>query len=110
MKSLQVLALSVFVAATAQADDWPQWMGPKRDNIWREEGIIDSFPQGGPKAVWRTPIAGGYAGPAVAGGKVFVTDAPEVFSGEWLLAFCDKHSMSFSNTQYMTFNGNVRFL
>ena len=72
MKSLQVLALSVFVAATAQADDWPQWMGPKRDNIWREEGIIDSFPQGGPKTVWRTPIAGGYAGPAVAGGKVFV--------------------------------------
>ncbi len=58
----------------ACADDWPQWMGPKRDNVWRETGIVDKFPDGGPKVLWRTEIAGGYAGPAVAGGKVFITD------------------------------------
>lgn len=58
----------------ALADDWPQWMGPRRDNIWREEGLIDKFPVGGPKVVWRVPVAGGYAGPAVANGKVFVCD------------------------------------
>ncbi len=56
------------------ADDWPQWMGPGRDNIWREEGIIEKFPEGGPPVLWRTELAGGYAGPAVADGKVFVTD------------------------------------
>ena len=33
----------------ALADDWPQWMGPKRDNVWRETGILDKFPAGGPK-------------------------------------------------------------
>ncbi len=58
----------------AQADDWPQWMGPKRDNVWRETGIIEKFPAGGPKVRWRTPIHGGYAGPAAAGGKVYVMD------------------------------------
>jgi outer membrane protein assembly factor BamB len=58
----------------AQAEDWPQWMGPKRDNVWREDGILDKFPKGGPKVVWHVPVAGGYAGPAVSGGKVFVTD------------------------------------
>ncbi len=58
----------------ARADDWPQWMGPKRDNVWREDGILEKFPKGGPKVLWRTPVAGGYAGPAVVGGKVFVTD------------------------------------
>ncbi len=58
----------------ALGDDWPQWMGPKRDNVWREQGILEKFPKGGPKIAWRTPIAAGYAGPAVAKGKVYVTD------------------------------------
>lgn len=57
-----------------QADDWPQWMGPKRDNVWRESGILNKFPEGGPKVLWRTSIAGGYSGPAVARGRVFITD------------------------------------
>jgi len=61
-------------ATLAVADDWPQWMGPSRDNVWREDGLIERFPQGGPEVVWRVPIAGGYSGPAVAGGRVFVTD------------------------------------
>jgi outer membrane protein assembly factor BamB len=58
----------------ALADEWPQWMGPKRDNVWRETGILEKFPTGGPKVLWRAPISGGYAGPAVSGGKVYVTD------------------------------------
>lgn len=61
-------------ATTTSADDWPQWMGPKRDNVWRESGIIEAFPKNGLKVLWRTPVAGGYSGPAVAGGRVFVTD------------------------------------
>jgi outer membrane protein assembly factor BamB len=61
-------------AATTLADDWPQWLGPQRDGEWRETGIIDRFPSGGPKVRWRAPIGGGYAGPAVADGRVFVTD------------------------------------
>lgn len=59
---------------TLLAADWPQWMGPQRDNVWREEGIVAKFPKDGLKVRWRTPIAGGYAGPAVAAGKVFTTD------------------------------------
>jgi len=70
-----LLALSVLTApVVARGDDWPQWMGPKRDNVWRETGIVEKFPQGGPKVLWRTPVAGGYAGPAVSNGKVYVTD------------------------------------
>ena len=56
------------------AEDWPQWLGPNRDGVWNETGIIDNFPPNGPKVVWRAPIAGGYAGPAVANGKVYVSD------------------------------------
>ena len=61
-------------ALTAAAADWPQWMGPNRDDVWTETGIVDKFPAGGPKTLWRTPIAGGYSGPATAGGKVYVMD------------------------------------
>ncbi len=49
-------------------------MGEGRDNVWRESGIISRFPAGGPEIKWRTKIAGGYAGPAVAGNRVCVTD------------------------------------
>ena len=65
---------AVGFASLAHGDDWPQWMGPKRDNVWRETGVIEKFPEGGAKVLWRTPIHGGYAGPAVAGGKVYVMD------------------------------------
>ena len=60
--------------ATVHADDWPQWLGPQRDAVWRETGIIEKFPADGLKYRWRVPIGGGYAGPAVAKGRVFVTD------------------------------------
>lgn len=73
---MRVVTLVVLwcLAGTAWADDWPQWMGPQRDNVWRESGVIEKFPEGGAKIAWRVPIAGGYAGPAVADGRVFVTD------------------------------------
>lgn len=64
----------ILLAVPARADDWPQWMGPQRDGIWRETGILDKFPEGGPKVLWRSKIAGGYAGPAVADGRVYVHD------------------------------------
>ena len=56
------------------ADDWPQYGGPKRDCIWRESGIVDTLPTGLLPRAWSTPLGEGYAGPAVAGDKVFVTD------------------------------------
>src|SRR5580658_593386 len=69
-----LLAAGLCAAATLQADDWPQWLGPQRDGVWREDGIITSFPPGGPPVVWRAEIGAGYSGPAVADGKVFVFD------------------------------------
>lgn len=62
------------LTATTFAADWPQWMGPSRDDVWSETGILEKFPAGGPKILWRMPIAAGYSGPAVVGDRVFVTD------------------------------------
>jgi outer membrane protein assembly factor BamB len=61
-------------ATVLVADDWPQWLGPQRDGIWRETGIVEKLPTNGPPVRWRADIGAGYAGPAVAGGRVYVTD------------------------------------
>jgi outer membrane protein assembly factor BamB len=67
--------LAMTISATvARGDDWPQWLGPKRDGVWRETGIVSKLPANGPKVLWRVPVAEGYSGPAVAGGKIYVTD------------------------------------
>ncbi len=68
------LALFFLLPTAALADDWPQWLGPKRDGIWREKGLLAKFPPGGPKILWRTPLGTGYAGPAIAGDHVYVMD------------------------------------
>lgn len=70
-----LICLSLLPASLASADDWPQWGGPQRDLVWRETGIVKEFATREmlPRK-WSTPIAAGYAGPAVADGKVFVTD------------------------------------
>lgn len=39
------LLLDAF-ASPLLADDWPRWLGPKRDGVWREHGIIEKFPEG----------------------------------------------------------------
>lgn len=66
--------LLLLVAAGLHAEDWPQWMGRDRNAVWSEEGILNKFPEEGPKVVWRASIQGGYSGPAVADGRVYVMD------------------------------------
>jgi outer membrane protein assembly factor BamB len=74
------IAIALLAAALASisqslhAEDWPQWMGPTRDNVWAEKGIVEKFPTDGPKKVWSSKIAGGYSGPAVVGNRVYATD------------------------------------
>jgi outer membrane protein assembly factor BamB len=67
------LCVTILITS-ALADDWPQWLGPERDSVWRETGIVDRFPDGGPTVLWRTPVAMGYSGPAVSDGRVFLMD------------------------------------
>jgi outer membrane protein assembly factor BamB len=71
---LLLSSLWCLLANVSRADDWPGWLGPKRDGVWREDGLVEKFPPTGPKLRWRTPIGAGYSGPAVAGGKVYITD------------------------------------
>lgn len=70
------------LAGAARADDWPQWLGPKGDAVWREKGLLDAFPKGGPKVLWRKEIGPGYSGPAVVANRVYATDRVHPKEGE----------------------------
>ncbi len=72
--SLLAILGCTLCAVSVQADDWPQWMGPARDGVYRETGIAKTMPIGGLPVLWRAPVAGGYSGPAVADGRVIVMD------------------------------------
>ena len=72
MKTFLVLCFTGILSASA--DDWPRWMGEKADGVWREKGIRTDLPKSGAPVVWRVPVGWGYSGPAVAGGRVYVSD------------------------------------
>src|SRR5260370_13433006 len=65
--------LVLVATGRVRADDWPQWLGPQRDGVWRESGIVEKFPASRPKVKWQKPIGGGYSGPAVARGQGLLT-------------------------------------
>ncbi len=67
-------ALFAASVISVSADDWPRWMGEKADGVWREEGIREDLPEEGAPIRWRVPVAWGYSGPAVSGGKVYLSD------------------------------------
>src|SRR5688572_17010491 len=67
---LAVAAIPI-LAATAGADDWPQILGPQRNGSSSEK-LPNRFPAAGPKPLWSVAVGQGYAGPAVADGKVIV--------------------------------------
>ena len=78
-----------FAAAAVRAEDWPEWRGKGRGGVWNETGIVGKFPESGLKVAWRTPLHGGYSGPSVAEGRVFVTDfAPAERKGGIERALC----------------------
>ena len=56
------------------AADWPGFRGPARDNISTEKGLFRSWPAGGPKVLWTTNVADGYAGVAIKNGLVYIND------------------------------------
>jgi outer membrane protein assembly factor BamB len=60
--------------AAKPADDWPQYLGPKRDGRSDVDGLARSWPEGGPEVLWTVKVGEGYAGPCVSAGEVFVLD------------------------------------
>ena len=64
----------LFAEATAvPGADWPQWRGPGRDGVSSEKGLLQQWPQAGPKLLWKaTDIGSGYSTPSIVGDRLYV--------------------------------------
>ena len=71
--ALGMLLLTLTVSMS-EPHDWPQFRGSTRDGISRETGLLQSWPEGGPRLLWKCTGTGhGYSSAALAGGALFIT-------------------------------------
>lgn len=74
-RSLVVLGIMIGLSCTcefAQADDWPQWRGQRRDAVSLEKGLLQSWPEAGPKLAWKAAAIGtGYSSVVVGQGRAY---------------------------------------
>jgi PQQ-like domain len=65
-RAVRVLSIFSFaLAIIAQAADWPEFMGPSRDQSSSETGLRDTLPA---PILWEKQIGKGYSAPSVRGG------------------------------------------
>ncbi len=64
---LLVLVFCFSGSGVARSQDWSQFLGPQRQGISADVGLIDRLPSDGAKIVWRVPGGVGMSGIAVAG-------------------------------------------
>jgi outer membrane protein assembly factor BamB len=74
-----------FAFASDSTGDWPCWRGPRRDARCDETGLLSSWPEGGPKLLWKMEGLGeGYSTPSVAGNLIYLMGNKD--GQEWVLA------------------------
>jgi outer membrane protein assembly factor BamB len=53
---------------------WPQWRGKFRDGISDDKGLLQSWPEGGPKLLWKaTGLGKGWSSPIIVGDTLYIT-------------------------------------
>ena len=62
----------LLVAASLQAADWPQFLGPNRNGTSAETNLAASWPKEGPPVVWQKPVGQGFSGLVASQGKLIL--------------------------------------
>jgi outer membrane protein assembly factor BamB len=73
-----------FCAMPAVAEDWPQWLGPRRDASTTETVPVWKGPL---KELWRQPVGEGNSSPVVAADRVYIHDRVQNKPVEEVIAF-----------------------
>jgi len=59
-------------APSNASSDWPQFFGPTRNGVYKGPALLETWPAGGPKVLWRKDVGAGFAGPVVAQGRMIL--------------------------------------
>jgi len=66
---ISVIGLSRYGAA--EAADWPNFRGPNHNGISNETGWSATWPENGPKVLWKKSIGNGFCSIAVSNGRAY---------------------------------------
>ena len=80
------ISSGVVVTGFAQSVDWFQWRGPNRDGHSAEIGLLEEWPSGGPREIWRATGAGtGFSSFSASNNRLFTLGARA--NVEYVIAF-----------------------
>jgi outer membrane protein assembly factor BamB len=78
---LIMLIAGLLTSAAHAADQgafWPQFHGPKRDNLSTEKGLLKKWPEKGPELLWTSQGLGhGYSSVSIAAGMIYTAGSIE---------------------------------
>src|SRR5829696_5287614 len=71
-----ILLLGAGAAPAAGADpsagtDWPRFRGPQQNGVSLEKGLLRSWPESGPKVLWKKPIGSGFSSLTTIGDALY---------------------------------------
>lgn len=83
-----IISLNLFITVVTlqHADDWPGFRGPHRDGKSAEKGLLDKWPEAGPKLMWTISDAGAaLAGMSITSDKLFTMG--QLKDGQYTLCY-----------------------
>ena len=67
-----ILLVTTAFHGSSHALDWPQWQGPDRNSVSKENGLLKDWPKDGPPLAWKIKgLGGGDSAPSIADGRIF---------------------------------------
>lgn len=68
--SLRFLALVILVPSLLSAADWPEFLGPSRNNTSPETGLRKLLSSDGAPILWKRSVGSGYSAPSIHGSQL----------------------------------------
>jgi outer membrane protein assembly factor BamB len=65
-------AFAVHAAVQTAAEDWPQFLGPERNGVYKGPALAETWGAGGPRVVWRKPVGAGFSAPVIVQGRLIL--------------------------------------
>src|SRR5215204_1398633 len=70
--SAVIAAVAVLFLTGAAAADWPQYLGPERNGVYRGPALAEAWPTQGPRVAWRKTVGQGFAAPVVVQNRLIL--------------------------------------
>jgi outer membrane protein assembly factor BamB len=72
MRHLILAAMFAVTIQSTTVTDWPQFLGPDRNSVYQGPALAETWLPKGPRVVWQKQVGQGFAGPAVAQGRLIL--------------------------------------